>query len=137
MSENNAITTTVDLVIRIEVVGEPADVENWRSAIDCLADVMAVQAEDGLWSLGHEDAENDDGPSEIVANIMSTKVHAVLIGAASQEALHSRCARLAAIAEELATIASHTVHVPGKTTAMDDRIAALVRELDEASKEIP
>ena len=135
MSESNAITTTVDLVIRIEVVGEPADVENCRDALDCLADVMAVQAEDGLWSLGHESAENDDGPSEVVANIMSTKAHAVLIGDTSHKALHSRCARLAAIAEELAAIASHAVHVPGKTTAMDDRIGALVHELEEASKE--
>ena len=84
MSES--VTTTVDLVIRIEVVGAPTDVENCRGALDCLADVMAVQAEDGLWSLGHEDAENDDGPSEIVANITSTKVHAVLIGGAPHEA---------------------------------------------------
>jgi hypothetical protein len=73
------ITTTVDLVIRIQVVGTPADVANCRSALECLADVMAVQAEDGLWSLGHEDAENDDGPSEPIANITSTHVHAVLI----------------------------------------------------------
>jgi hypothetical protein len=73
------ITTIVDIVIRIEVVGTPADVENCRRPLECLAEVMAVQAEDGLWSLGHEHAENDDGPSEPVANIMSTKVHAVLI----------------------------------------------------------
>jgi hypothetical protein len=73
------ITTTVDLVIRIQVVGDPTDVANCRSALECLAEVMAVQAEDGLWSLGHEDAENDDGPSEPVANIASFRVHAVLI----------------------------------------------------------
>ncbi len=77
MSAN--ITTTVDLVIRIQVVGTPADVENCRNALENLADVMSVQAEDGLWSLGHEGAENDDGPSEIVANITSHRVHAVLI----------------------------------------------------------
>lgn len=133
MSES--ITTTVDLVIRIEVVGAPADVENCRDALACLADVMAVQAEDGLWTLGHEGAENGDEPNEVVANIMSTKAHAILIGDASKEALYSRCARLTTIAEELATIASHAVHVPGKTTAMDDRLAALICELDEASKE--
>ncbi len=73
------ITTTVDLVIRIQVVGAPADVANCRNALECLAEVMAVQAEDGPWSLGHEDAENDDGPSEPIANITSTRVHAVLI----------------------------------------------------------
>jgi hypothetical protein len=120
------ITTAVDLIVRIEVVGARADVENCRDALDCLAAVMAVQAEDGLYSLGSADAENDDGPSEIVANIASTKVHAVLIGTTTD--------RLIEIAQELATIASHAVHVPGKTTAMDERIAALVDEL-EASKE--
>lgn len=73
------ITTTVDIVIRIQVVGDPTDVANCRSALECLAEVMAVQAEDGLWSLGHEAAENDDGPSEPIANITSHLVHAVLI----------------------------------------------------------
>lgn len=86
---SKGITTTVDIVIRIEVVGEPADVENCRSALDCLADVMAVQAEDGLWSLGHEGAENADGPSEPIANITSTKVHAVLI-----DGVKSTCSNL-------------------------------------------
>jgi hypothetical protein len=122
------ITTDVDIVIRVQVVGEPRDVEGCRDALDCLADVMAVQAEDGLYRLGHPDAECDDIPNEPVATILSTKVHAVLIGA--DGALQARCDRLKEIAEELATIASHAVHVPGKTTAMDARIAALVHELE-------
>jgi hypothetical protein len=74
------VTTTVDLVIRLQVVGEPADVENCRGALSCLADVMAVQVEDGLWSLGHPHVQTNDGmTSEPVAGITSTRVHAVLI----------------------------------------------------------
>ena len=133
---SKTITTTVDLVIRVEVVGETADVENCRDALGNLANVMAVQAEDGLWSLGHEDAEVDGVPSEIVATIESTKVHAVLIGDEQQKAQHDRCLRLIAIAEDLATIASHGMHVPGKKTAMDKRLGALVRKLNKVAKEI-
>ena len=72
-------TTTVDLVIRLQVVGTPAEVALYRDALECLADVMRVQAEDGLYSLGHEDAETEDGPSEYVADIETMHVHAVLI----------------------------------------------------------
>jgi hypothetical protein len=72
-------TTTVDLVVRLQVVGSPAEVAQYRAALECLADVMRVQAEDGLWSLGHEEAETDDGPSEHVADIETALVHAVLI----------------------------------------------------------
>ena len=73
------VTTTVDLVIRLQVAGSPAEVARYRDALECLADVMRVQAEDGLWSLGYEDAESDDGPNEHVADIESLLVHAVLI----------------------------------------------------------
>ena len=73
------VTTTVDLVIRLQVVGSPAEVARYRDALECLADVMRVQAEDGLWSLGYEDAESDDAPNEHVADIDSLLVHAVLI----------------------------------------------------------
>jgi len=72
-------TTTVDIVIRLQVAGSPDEVARYRDALECLADVMRVQAEDGLWSLGHEDAENDGGPSEHVADIETMRVHAVLI----------------------------------------------------------
>jgi hypothetical protein len=72
-------TTTVDIVIRLQVAGSPADVARYRAALDCLADIMAVQAEDGLWSLGSPDADGDDIPNDLVADITSTKVHAVLI----------------------------------------------------------
>lgn len=73
------ISTTVDIVIRIQIVGAPADVEGCRSALDCLADVMAVQAEDGLYRLGHPDAECDDIQNDPVATILRTHVQAVLI----------------------------------------------------------
>jgi len=127
------VTTTVDLVIRLQVAGSPAEVARYRAALECLAEVMVVQAEDGLWTLGCADGEGDDGPSEHVADIESARVHAVLIGEATHDALQARCERLEAIADELAIIASHAVHIPGKTTAMDERIAALVRELDTSS----
>jgi hypothetical protein len=77
-SETGA-TTTVDLVIRLQVKGSPADVAKYRAALECLAEVMVVQAEDGLWSAGHPDGELDDVPSEYVADIERTSVHAVLI----------------------------------------------------------
>jgi len=75
------VTTTVDIVIRLQVAGSPAEVARYRDALECLADVMRVQAEDGLWSLGYEDAESedDDAPNEHVADIESLLVHAVLI----------------------------------------------------------
>jgi hypothetical protein len=78
-TETPNVTTTVDLVIRLQVKGSPAEVEKYREALGCLACVMVVQAEDGLWSLGCEDAETDDGPSEYVADIERANVHAVLI----------------------------------------------------------
>ena len=74
-----AITTTVDLVIRLQVAGTPAEVARYRDALECLADVMRVQAEDGLYSLGYEDAESEDAPNEYVADIETMRVHAVLI----------------------------------------------------------
>lgn len=75
----SADTTTVDLVIRLQVDGSPADVAKYRAALECLADVMCVQAEDGLWTLGQPEAENDEGPSLFVARIESARVHAIRI----------------------------------------------------------
>jgi hypothetical protein len=72
-------TTTVDLVVRLQVKGSPADVARYRAALECLAAVMTVQAEDGLWSAGHPDGELDGVPSEHVTDIESVCVHAVLI----------------------------------------------------------
>lgn len=72
-------TTTVDVVVRLQVAGSPADVATYLDPLYCLADVMAVQAEDGLWSLGSPEAETDDGPSAYVADIADTRVQAVLI----------------------------------------------------------
>ena len=77
----STVTTTVDLVIRLQVAGSPAEVARYRDALECLADVMRVQAEDGLYSLGYEDAESEDEdePNEYVADIETMRVHAVLI----------------------------------------------------------
>jgi hypothetical protein len=72
-------TTTVDIVIRLQVKGSPAEVARHLGALQCLASVMAVQAEDGLWSLGQPEAEDDDGPSEHVADVDCTREHAILI----------------------------------------------------------
>lgn len=74
-------TTTVDIVVRIQVAGSPpwSDVARWRSALECLGEVMAVQTEDGLWTLGHAEAETDEGPSEHVADIERAVVHSVRI----------------------------------------------------------
>jgi hypothetical protein len=77
-------TTTVDIVIRLQVTGSAAEVAKYRDALECLADVMRVQAEDGLWSLGHEDAVSDDGPSEYIADIETTRVEAILIEGADE-----------------------------------------------------
>lgn len=125
-------TTTVDLVLRLQVEGSPTDVATYRAALECLADVMRVQAEDGLWSLGQPEAESESGPSTHVADIESAHVLDVLIDP-SPSALHARSAHLAAIAEELAIIASHAAHVPGETTAMDVRIESLVRQIDDCT----
>lgn len=72
-------TTTVDLVIRLRVAGSPADVATYLDQLYRLADVMAVRAEDGLWTLGSSAAETDDDPSAYVAGIESARVQAVLI----------------------------------------------------------
>lgn len=87
---SKSVTTTVDLVIRLQVVGDAADVENCREALCCLADVMAVQAEDGLWSLGQPETRGADGrESEPVAGIESASVHAVRIGGVTPEEIGS------------------------------------------------
>lgn len=72
-------TTTVDLVIRLRVAGTPADVATYLDPLYCLADVMAVQAEEGLWSLGSPECETDDVPSRYIADIENARVQAVLI----------------------------------------------------------
>lgn len=84
VTPTEAKTTTVDIVIRLQVAGSPAEVAKYRDALECLADVMRVQAEDGLWSLGHEDGKNDDGPSEYIADIETMRVSAVLIEGADE-----------------------------------------------------
>jgi len=71
--------TTVDLIIRLQVAGSPADVARYRAALENLAAVMAVQTEDGLWTLGHAEAETEGGPSELVAEIETARALAVLI----------------------------------------------------------
>jgi hypothetical protein len=72
-------TTTVDIVIRLQVAGSPADVARYRAALDCLADVMRVQAEDGLWSAGYEDGGDEETPNQYIADIENSRVHSILI----------------------------------------------------------
>lgn len=59
---------TITIVLPIE--GEDtAHNEDVRHALDALASVMLVQAEDGLWSLGSPESEDDNGPSEYLRGI--------------------------------------------------------------------
>lgn len=76
---SRAKTTTVAVVIRLQIKGSPTEVATYRDALECLADIMTVQAENGLWSLGQPEADNDDGPSAYVADIVGAHVQAVLI----------------------------------------------------------
>lgn len=72
-------TTTVDIVIRLRVKGSQAEVARYRAALEMLAEVMVVQAEDGLYSQGYEDGGDEEDPNEYVADIEHTRVQAVLI----------------------------------------------------------
>jgi hypothetical protein len=72
-------TTTVDLVIRLQVAGSADEVATYFHPLYCLAEVMAMQAEDGLWSLGTPEAETDAGPSRFVAVIEGARAQAVRI----------------------------------------------------------
>ena len=83
MSTEQTPTTTVDVVIRLTLDDVESVTPAVREALDNLADVMLVQAEDGLYSLGWKDAENvppagdadDDGtPNEYVADISGATV---------------------------------------------------------------
>jgi hypothetical protein len=76
---SSAETTTVDLVIRLKVAGSPANVAKYRAALEMLAEVMVVQAEDGLWSAGYRDGGDEETPNEYVADIDRTHVQAILI----------------------------------------------------------
>jgi len=76
--------TTVDLVIRLQVEGSPTDVARYRAALEMLAEVMVVQAEDGLWSAGYREGGTDAEPSEFIADIKRTYVHAVLIDGSNE-----------------------------------------------------
>ena len=69
-------TTTVDLVIRLQIEGSPAEVERFAGALFNLADVMRVQAADGLWIDGYRD---DSEYNKFLADINDSEVHAVLI----------------------------------------------------------
>lgn len=72
-------TTTVDLVIRLQVKGSPTEVASYRVALQMLAEIMVVQAEEGLWSAGYEDGGDEEEPNEYVADIVRTRVQAILI----------------------------------------------------------
>jgi len=72
-------TTTVDLVIRLQIEGSSTDVACYRTALENLAQVMCVHTEDGLWSAGYADGGSDEAPNEFVTDIESCVVHAVRI----------------------------------------------------------
>ena len=76
ITASSVTTTTVDLVIRLQIEGSPAEVERFRGALINLADVMRVQAEDGLWLDGYRD---DSQYNKFLADITDSEVHAVLI----------------------------------------------------------
>lgn len=61
--------TMVTITITLPIEGNDTASPEIRSALNALADVMLVQAEDGLWSLGSPEAENDDGPSQYLRGI--------------------------------------------------------------------
>lgn len=60
--------TMATITIHLPVEGEDMN-EDVRHALDALASVMLVQAEDGLWSLGSPESEDDNGPSEYLRGI--------------------------------------------------------------------
>lgn len=76
MIASSVKTTTVDLVIRLQIEGSPAEVERFRGALINLADVMRVQAEEGLWLDGYRD---DSEYNKFLADTNTSEVHAVLI----------------------------------------------------------
>lgn len=73
-------TTTVDIVIRLRIAGTVADLAKHRAALAALADVMRVQAEDGLWTAGYEDGGDEEEPNAYIANIDNAGVLAIIIG---------------------------------------------------------
>lgn len=72
-------TTTVEFTIRLTVDGTPEESRARLDALMNLADVMVVQAEDGLYTLGSPEAENDEGPSEFVAPITRTTLASITV----------------------------------------------------------
>ncbi len=79
MSKSKNETTTVDIVIRLQVKGSKVEVARYRDALEMLGEVMVVQAEDGLYSAGYEDGGDEETPNKYVADIEHTCVQAVLI----------------------------------------------------------
>lgn len=64
----------VDITLRVRL-DAPAMTQELHDALENLASVMLVQAEEGLWSLGSQGAESIDGtPSLHVADITSLEL---------------------------------------------------------------
>lgn len=68
-------TIPVDLTIRVKVEADRITPEI-EDALDALANVMAVQAEDGLYSAGSPDAAADD--NEFVADVAGFEIVSVI-----------------------------------------------------------
>ena len=77
----NCETTVVDIVIRLHVQGTPADVKQHHEALGMLANVMAAQALDGLWSAGYRDGGTEEDPSKFIAEIRRSYERAIRIAA--------------------------------------------------------
>jgi len=71
--------TMVTITITLPIEGGDTASPEIAAALDALADVMLVQAEDGLWSLGSPESENEDGPSEYLRGIGSGQTVSVTI----------------------------------------------------------
>jgi hypothetical protein len=66
-------STRVEITIRMDVKGTYEQVAAMQDALDSLASVMVVQAEDGLWTLGSPEAYTEaEGDSEYLADIPMT-----------------------------------------------------------------
>lgn len=67
-------TVTVDITVRLTLDAETLTPEI-QAALDALADVMAVQAEDGLYSAGSPDAADDD--NQFVCDLVRYEIRPV------------------------------------------------------------
>jgi len=115
------VTITITLTVEGDDVATNPEV---LAALDSLADVMLVQAEDGLWSLGSPESETDDGPSEYLRAIESAST-AVTTTPGTENALRELAAKWQAEAEPLTF---HGTEYDGAEEEASDRMADVLRE---------